>query len=93
MSHVNFVSQLDNQLRYIETSAREYDAGQIIEAIRIATSLRVIFHQTNRSTSILTHLQSNNIKLSTTLGSTYCTSGTSTPLVHVQLRIHYDSGM
>jgi hypothetical protein len=57
VSSIDFVRQLDKQLRYIETSAREYDAGDKDEAIRIATSLRVIFHQTPSSTSLLTHLQ------------------------------------
>ena len=51
-----FVEQLDKQLRDIETSARDYDAGNNASAIRIATCLREIFHQTAQSTPLLAHL-------------------------------------
>ena len=68
MSNVDFVRQLDRQLRYIETSAREYDQGNKEEAIRIATNLRVIFHNTAASTSLLAHLQARLTKIMTTLG-------------------------
>ena len=63
MSEIDFVQQLEKQLRYIETSANEYDAGKVDEAIRIATCLRVIFRQAKHSTSLLTHLQANHINL------------------------------
>ena len=46
----DFVEQLGKQLRDIETSAREYDAGNKDAAIRIATSLRAIFHHTGKQT-------------------------------------------
>jgi hypothetical protein len=69
VSNVDFVRQLDKQLRYIETSAREYDAGEKDEAIRIATSLRVIFHHTSRSTSLLFHLQARYTRILTSAHS------------------------
>ncbi len=41
-----FRDQLRRQLRYIENSCQAYDQGDIDEGIRIATSLRVILHNT-----------------------------------------------
>src|SRR5687767_12887533 len=51
-----FTLQLRMQLSFIRHSAALYDQGEHLEAIRIATSLRVLFHHTARSTSLLTHL-------------------------------------
>jgi hypothetical protein len=65
---VDFVRQLDKQLRFIEASCREYDAGNVDEGIRIATALRVIFHHTAASTSLLTHLCAMNTEILSTAG-------------------------
>src|SRR5690242_14489850 len=51
-----FKEHLVDHLRFIEKSCQAFDAGDEAEAQRIATSVRVIFHQTGRSTSLLTHL-------------------------------------
>jgi len=48
--------KLDEQLRFIRRSSEAYDQGAEEEALRIATSLRVLFHQTGASTSLITHL-------------------------------------
>jgi hypothetical protein len=53
---IDFTGQLQRQLGFMENSARAYDAGHRDEAIRLATSLRVLFHQTPKSTSLLRHL-------------------------------------
>lgn len=50
------VEKLQEQLRFIQRSCVAFDQGAEEEAIRIATSLRVIFHNTNSSTSIISHL-------------------------------------
>jgi hypothetical protein len=63
----DFAEQLDKQLRSIETSAGEYDAGNKDAAIRIATSLREIFHHTGQSTSLLAHLRGRFIRLLTSV--------------------------
>jgi hypothetical protein len=65
---VDFTRQLDKQLRFIEASCREYDAGNVDEGIRIATALRVIFHHTAASTSLLTHLRATETKILSTAG-------------------------
>jgi hypothetical protein len=67
VSAVDLVRQLDKQLRYIDTSAGGYDAGEKDEAIRIGTSLRVIFHQTQASTSLLRHLGGTYTRIMTSL--------------------------
>ena len=61
-----FKQHLTNHLRFIERSGRAFDAGDESEALRIATSLRVIFHQTGSSTSLLTHLGATGISMLST---------------------------
>lgn len=60
------VTQLRKQLQFLETSCDAYDAGNKDEAVRIATVLRVLFHQTQQSTSLLTHLNAPYTKLLST---------------------------
>jgi len=45
-----------DHLRFVKNSARLYDEGDEKEALRIAVSLRVLFHQTSNSTAVLTTL-------------------------------------
>ena len=59
----DFVAQLNKQLDFIERSAAAYDHGARTEAVRIATALRVLFHQGPRSTSLITHLGAADIEL------------------------------
>ena len=47
---------MDRQVKFLETSASIYDAGDVDEAIRMAVTMRVLYHDTNSSTSLLTHL-------------------------------------
>lgn len=47
---------LQRQLQFIATSCAAFDAGQENESLRIAVAMRVIFHDTGISTSILKHL-------------------------------------
>ena len=54
----DFKGQLESQLKFIERSCAAYDAGHLEEAVRIAVSLRVLFHDTAKSTSLLRHLNS-----------------------------------
>jgi hypothetical protein len=61
-----FKVHLADQLRFIERSCEACDAGDEAEAQRIATSVRVICHQTNRSTSLLTHLGASCISMLST---------------------------
>ena len=61
-----FRQQLKRQISFLYNSCRLFDGGQWDEAIRIATSIRVILHDTPSSTSLLTHLDAKNINLFTT---------------------------
>jgi hypothetical protein len=63
----DYVEQLGKQLGDIELSAREYDAGNKDAAVRIAKSLRVIFHHTGEAISLLAHLKARFIRLSTSV--------------------------
>lgn len=66
MSQRDFKEQLRRQLGFLDRSAALYDAGHHDEAIRIATSIRVLIHDTGGSTSVLTHLDAKGIRLLTT---------------------------
>src|SRR6266545_3514326 len=46
-------SQLQRQLGFLKRSCEDFDAGQHDEGLRIAVSLRVLFHDTSASTSLL----------------------------------------
>jgi hypothetical protein len=61
-----FQEHLRRQLQFIAASCEEFDAGRLEEAVRIAQALRVIFHQTGKSTSLLKHLGATTINLLTT---------------------------
>jgi hypothetical protein len=63
MAANDFQRQLARQLQFIENSCREFDAGCKDEAIRVATCLRIVFHDTKASTSLLSHLNSNHITI------------------------------
>ena len=61
-----FTEQLRKQLGFLERSANSYDHGDEDEAVRIATSLRVLFHDTESSTSLMRHLGVRNLRLHST---------------------------
>ncbi len=66
----DFQDHLARQLRFLERSARDFDSGQSDEAYRIATALRVIFRQTRKSTSLLTHLGASEVLIRSTVPDT-----------------------
>ncbi len=62
----DFVAELKKQMNFIHRSSLLYDQGFQDESIRIAVNIRVLFHQTAKSTSLLTHLGNPPIKLAST---------------------------
>lgn len=66
---MDFRSQLADQLQFIETSCEQYDKGGVRESVRIATALRVLFHQTRTSTSLVKHLNIPDLELLSTCAS------------------------
>ena len=50
------IQKLGEQLRFMQRSCVMFDQGYEDEAIRIATSLRVIFHHTVSSVSLVSHV-------------------------------------
>lgn len=52
----SFTSQLHRHISFLERSCAAFDTGHHEEALRIAVSLRVLFHDTKKSVSLLTHL-------------------------------------
>lgn len=67
MATTDFKLHLRKQLNFLERSCNAYDAGDHDEAIRIATVIRIMIHQTQKSTSLLKHLNSTTINLLTTV--------------------------
>lgn len=61
-----FEQKLKQQIDFLQNSCRAFDNGNWNEAMRIATSVRIILHDTPNSTSILKHLNAKNINLFTT---------------------------
>ena len=47
----------DDQIRFIQKSIKEFDRGDEKEAQRLATHLRVLFHETQKSKSIFGQLK------------------------------------
>ncbi len=66
MPTVNFKEHLEKQIGFLERSCAAFDAGAEDEAIRIATVIRVLIHQTKSSTSLLKHLNATTINLMST---------------------------
>lgn len=67
MNQVLLVDQVRRQMNFIVTSCNAYDAGLRAEAIRIAAAIRVMFHDTGRSRSLIrSHLGLSDIRLRST---------------------------
>jgi hypothetical protein len=56
LKRARLTEKLVEQFRFMQRSCEAFDKGLEDEAIRIATSLRIIFHNTNASTSLTAHL-------------------------------------
>ncbi len=59
----SLLNHLDRQVRFLENSCWLYDMGRREEAVRIATIIRVLLHDTGASKSLLFQLQSKDIQL------------------------------
>lgn len=63
----DYQSELRKQLQFLRNSCALYDAGQIEEAVRIATVIRVLIHDTASSTSLLQLMGAKHIHLATSV--------------------------
>lgn len=61
-NNTELISYWDEQIHFLSKSAKEYDNGDEIEAKRMATSLRILFHNTNKSHSLFKQLNEKNLK-------------------------------
>lgn len=52
-----YEERLVSHIGFLRTSSATFDSVQEDEALRLATSIRVIVHDTDKSTSLLSHLQ------------------------------------
>lgn len=56
----DFEEKLDQQIELLYKSCQDFDYGYEISALHIASSLRVLLHDTKKSVSLLTHLDIKN---------------------------------
>ncbi|OXD04570.1 hypothetical protein CA165_23355 [Vibrio parahaemolyticus] len=54
---INLNEQLETQVSFLRRSAKTFDDGYKDEALRLAVTLRVLFHDTKQSVSLLRHLK------------------------------------
>jgi hypothetical protein len=66
MPDADFRLHLQRQLRFLARSCASFDAGFSDEAVRVATVIRVLVHQTKASTSLLKLLKATTIDLLST---------------------------
>lgn len=59
----DYRDHLRRQIDFLQRSADAFDAGYIHEAVRIATTIRVLIHNTASSVSLLKHLNAMTISL------------------------------
>lgn len=64
---LSFREHLHRQLGFIRRSCEAYDTGHTDEAIRIATIIRVLLHDTKQSTSLLKDIGADSITLLSTI--------------------------
>ena len=57
----NFIEDLKKQIKFLKNSCALYDQGDEDEAIRIATTLRILLHNTNQSKSLFRRLKIENL--------------------------------
>jgi len=48
-------TKLGEQIGFLERSCKQFDDGHEEEAFRLSTTIRVLFHETKKSTSLLKH--------------------------------------
>jgi hypothetical protein len=60
---LRYEERLGSHIRFLRTSSATFDSGHEDEALRLATSMRVIFHDTQQSTSLLSLLNLKGTKM------------------------------
>lgn len=63
---MDFAEQFRRQLKFLRTSCDAYDEGDKDEAIRIATTVRTLCHQTSKSSSLFSHLKATDVRVLST---------------------------
>lgn len=67
MTEADLVAAFRTQLQFLKNSCNLYDQGHIEEATRIATTLRILFHDTKNWPSLLTRLHKKDIEIATSI--------------------------
>jgi hypothetical protein len=90
---VDFKEHLRRQLKFLENSCLAFDQNTVEEAVRIAASLRVLFHDTQSSKSLLSHLgKSSLLMLSTRTFFTEDATAPTLPLVQLRAKLELLEG-
>jgi hypothetical protein len=83
----DYAAELKKQIQYIKTSCREYDAGNLDEAIRIGTSLRIIFYKSKNSKPITEKLPIELLLSTAFVQDKNAIKGTLHALVYLQMSV------
>lgn len=67
MTTQRLIEQVKRQLTYIERSCRIFDSGDRDEAIRIATHVRTLFHNTKNTKSLISYFHRPHLHLLSTI--------------------------
>jgi hypothetical protein len=62
----DFQAELRKQLRFLHASCDAYDNGNKEEAVRLATTLAILFYNSGKSQSLLSHLKLGDVRLMST---------------------------
>jgi hypothetical protein len=89
VSNLELAQRLDEKLRQLEAATRDYDGGTVDDAVRIATSLRAIFHQTRQTTSLLGQLQARLVKVMTSVDKPPYPQDWYSPLADIEAMFDY----
>ncbi len=63
----DLLDSLKEQITFLDTSCNSFDQGNLIESKRIALTLRILFHDTKNSKSLLSIIDSNLMMLNTAI--------------------------
>lgn len=90
LKKLDYHEQLKRQVGFLERSCSNFDAGHQDEAIRIATCIRILIHDTAKSTSLFNHLGATSISL---LSTYQLISDNILFTLSVPVRVSNDSGI
>lgn len=92
LSKSELLEAFNDQVEYIQSSINLFDGGQLNEARRIATALRILFHDTNQSHLLTGQLQVKNNLLFYSLANEYSPTNLLSSWMLLAVHMKIDNG-